>query len=86
MLFRSEVNPTDEKIIRLLGDACFNSGYVEDAQLLYTKLLNLSPEYSSYERSYRLYEQLEDKEMMKNIVDSIKNKFPLCLWVHEIAN
>ncbi|WP_431086425.1 glycosyltransferase [Paenibacillus sp. 8b26] len=81
-----EVNPTDEKIIRLLGDACFNSGYVEDAQLLYTKLLNLSPEYSSYERSYRLYEQLEDKEMMKNIVDSIKNKFPLCLWVHEIAN
>jgi glycosyltransferase involved in cell wall biosynthesis len=81
-----EVNPTDTKIIRLLGDACLNSGYLEDAQLLYTKLLDLCPDYSSYERSYRLYEQLEDKEMMKNIVDSIKNKFPLCLWVHEIAN
>ncbi|WP_311080308.1 glycosyltransferase [Paenibacillus polymyxa] len=81
-----EVNPTEEKIIRLLGDACLNSGYLEDAQLLYTKLLDLSPEYSSYERCYRLYEQLEDKEMMKNIVDSIKNKFPLCLWVHEIGN
>ncbi|WP_440113472.1 glycosyltransferase [Paenibacillus sp. QZ-Y1] len=81
-----EVNPTDTKIIRLLGDACLNSSYLEDAQLLYTKLLDLCPEYSSYERSYRLYEQLEDKEMMNNIVDSIKMKFPLCLWVHELAN
>lgn len=81
-----EANPSDVKIIRLLGDACLNSGYLEDAQLLYTKLLDLSPEYSSYERSYRLYEQLEDKEMMKSIVDSIKNKFPLCLWANEVAN
>jgi len=77
---------TDERIVRLLGDACFNSGYLEDAQLLYTKLLDISPEYSSYEKNYKLYEKLEDKNMMMHIVDSIKIKFPYCLWVHEIAN
>ena len=76
-----EEHPNNVKVIRLLGDTCINCDYLLDAQLFYTKLLQICPEYSSYERCYELYEQLEDDEGKNTIVAEIKARFPQCLWV-----
>ncbi|OZQ78133.1 glycosyltransferase [Paenibacillus odorifer] len=70
-------NPNNVNIIRILGDICLNQNYLEDALLFYSKLLNLCPEYSTYERVYELYEILGDKEEMSKIKITINSKFPL---------
>ncbi|AJS60370.1 glycosyltransferase [Paenibacillus sp. IHBB 10380] len=76
-----EKHPNNVKIIRLLGDTCMNCNYLQDAQLFYTKLLQICPEYSSYERCYELYEKLEDNDGGNIIIERIKDKFQLSMWV-----
>lgn len=78
-----KTNANNIKVIQLLGDMCYKLNYLEDAQLFYSKLLELCPEYSSYERCYMLFEKLDDKENQYIIKESIKESFPLCLWVLE---
>ncbi|MGQ3480902.1 glycosyltransferase [Paenibacillus sp. TY11] len=78
-----ETNPNNLKVIQLLGDVCFKLNYFEDTQLFYTKLLDLCPEYSSYERCYILSEKIDDHISASNIKQRIKQKFPLALWVLE---
>ncbi|WP_418026707.1 glycosyltransferase [Paenibacillus sp. JJ1722] len=80
-LFKTNAN--NIKVIQLLGDMCYKLNYLEDAQLFYSKLLELCPEYSSYERCYMLFEKLDDKENQYILKESIKKSFPLCLWVLE---
>lgn len=76
-----EEQPNNIKVVRLLGDICFQSDYLDDAQLFYSKLLDLNSHYSSYERCYKLCEKLEDENSGKNIKDEIKKRFPLSNWV-----
>ncbi|WIV18899.1 glycosyltransferase [Paenibacillus polygoni] len=67
--------------IELLGDVCFISGYKEDAEILYNRLVKLRPNYRSYERIYKFYVSLEDQHKMSDIIKKIKLKFPQVSWV-----
>ncbi|MNC43389.1 hypothetical protein D3C81_2247350 [compost metagenome] len=64
-----------------MGDICLRESYLEDAQLFYSKLLNLNSEYSTYERCYDLYEKCEDVQGMKVIKEEINRHFPLADWI-----
>lgn len=75
-----EEQPNNPEVVRLLGDVCFKAGYLQDAQLLYSKLLELKPEYSSYERCYDIYAATEDSEGMQTLKDEIERKFHLAMW------
>lgn len=76
-----EKKPNSSSLVSLLGDICLKTGYLQDAQLFYTKLLEIKPEYSSYERCYDLYEVSENVQGMRVIKEEIKCKFPLATWV-----
>lgn len=78
-----EQQPNNATVIRMLGDLCYRNHYLEDAQLFYSKLLNLDPQYSSYERSYDLYENLREFENAKKIRREISQAFPLANWARE---
>ncbi|MCW3795511.1 glycosyltransferase [Paenibacillus sp. LS1] len=77
-------SPNNLEVIRLLGDLCFRNGYLEDAELFYTKLLNLDSSYEVYERNFRLYEKKNEKQDMMRIGNEIIEKFPAVSWVHEL--
>ncbi|WP_054957465.1 glycosyltransferase [Paenibacillus dakarensis] len=77
-----ELYPNDKRIITLLGDICFYMNYLEDAQLFYTKLLDQSPEYSTYERCYDLFHKLNEGESAQNIKFVMKNLYPLSNWAN----
>ncbi|WP_049825078.1 glycosyltransferase family 2 protein [Paenibacillus sp. 1-18] len=77
-----ERQPRNSLLVRLLGDVCLKSGYLQDAQLFYSRLLELKPEYSSYERCFNLYEALDDSEGMGVIKAEIKKKFRFSDWVN----
>ncbi|UNL94669.1 family 2 glycosyl transferase [Paenibacillus polymyxa] len=76
-----EIYPRNVRIIELLGDICLSSKYYQDAQLFYTKLLELCDDYDAYERAYELYERVDDQISKSSILEQIKLKFPLCAWV-----
>ncbi|WP_058830200.1 glycosyltransferase [Paenibacillus polymyxa] len=80
-----EKYPREIKVIRLLGDICLSKGYLQDAELFYAKLLELYSKYSSYERCFDLYERLEDNQSSARICESIKDKFPLCIWASKLS-
>ncbi|MEK4210441.1 glycosyltransferase [Paenibacillus sp. FSL R10-2788] len=73
--------PNNISVLRLLGDCCLRVGYLEDAQLFYSELLNLNSDYSTYERCYDLYEKCQDVQGMKVIKGEIKKYFPLAEWI-----
>ncbi|MEK8209766.1 glycosyltransferase [Paenibacillus sp. FSL L8-0696] len=73
--------PSNIDVLRLLGDCCLRAGYLEDAQLFYSKLLNLNSAYSTYERCYDLYEKYQDVQGMKVMKGEIKKHFPLAEWI-----
>lgn len=75
-----EIYPNDQRIITLLGDICMQMNYLEDAQILYGKLLELSNQYSDYERCYDLFEKSNDLSNMENLRMMIAASFPLCDW------
>lgn len=75
-----EKNPNHVNVIKLLGDVCYQSNYLDDAQLFYAKLLELNPQYSTYERCYKLYEKLQDAISALNVKNEINTKFPLAVW------
>lgn len=77
-IFEEQSNTQDT--IRLLGDLCYRNGYIDDAQLFYTKLLSIDPQYSSYERSYKLLENHNDPISAMNIKKEIAQRFPLANW------
>ncbi|WP_348620778.1 glycosyltransferase [Paenibacillus polymyxa] len=72
-----EQYPRNVRVVELLGDVCLSSEYLQDAQLFYAKLLDLCPDYSSYERAYALSEKTGDKMDVYKIEESIKLRFPL---------
>lgn len=78
-----ERQPRNVEIVKLLGDLCMRSQYYEDAKLFYTKLFELSDEYSSYERLYQLSVVNSDQEEEESLRLTISKKFPLCLWTSE---
>ncbi|MGG1939100.1 glycosyltransferase [Paenibacillus polymyxa] len=75
-----EQHPRNISIIKMLGDACLSSEYYQDAQLFYTKLLEVSDDYVAYERAYELYEKVDDKVASKSVLSQMIYKFPLCSW------
>ncbi|MFF2018096.1 glycosyltransferase [Paenibacillus sp. NPDC058177] len=75
-----EEQPNNIKLLRLIGDTCLKAGYLEDAQLFYSKLLDVNSEYSSYERCYDLYEKSQDVQGMRVIKEEIRKYFPLANW------
>ncbi|NMI03905.1 glycosyltransferase [Paenibacillus sp. SZ31] len=77
-------SPNNPEVIRLLGDLCFRNGYLEDAEMFYTKLLNLDSSYEVYERNFCLYEKKNDKQGMGKVGNEIIEKFPAVSWVHEL--
>ncbi|GAB1157982.1 hypothetical protein YWY31_40070 [Paenibacillus illinoisensis] len=77
-----ERQPRNVEIVKLLGDLCTRSQYYEDAKLFYAKLLELSDEYSSYERLYLLSVVNSDQEE-ESLRKTISQKFPLCLWANK---
>ncbi|KLU57495.1 hypothetical protein EL84_02995 [Paenibacillus sp. VT-400] len=75
--------PNNVQLVRLLGDLCLRNGYMEDTQLFFSKLLTMDSQYSSYERSFKLYEKQEDTISCRTIKEEIKNRFRNVLWVRE---
>ncbi|MEK4190997.1 glycosyltransferase [Paenibacillus sp. FSL L8-0494] len=73
--------PYNIKTITLLGDLCLHSGYIEDAHLFYSKLMDLKPDYNTYERCYDCYKKQGDIKAMNILKNEIKRKFPLVSWV-----
>ncbi|USB32837.1 glycosyltransferase [Paenibacillus sp. YPG26] len=78
-IFEEQSNNIDT--LRLLGDLCYRNGYLEDAQLFYSKLLNLTSQYSSYERSYDLLQKMNDFESANEIKQEVIRLFPLANWI-----
>lgn len=73
--------PYNIKTITLLGDLCLHSGYIDDAHLFYSKLMDLKPDYNTYERCYDCYKKQGDIKAMNILKNEIKRKFPLVSWV-----
>ncbi|PJN58904.1 hypothetical protein PAEAM_35550 [Paenibacillus sp. GM1FR] len=73
--------PINVNIIKLLGDICLKTNYIQDAQLFYNKLLTISGEYSSYERIYDLYDKSNNQFEKISISKVIREKFDLCHWL-----
>jgi glycosyltransferase involved in cell wall biosynthesis len=73
-------NPKNPGLIKLLGDVCLRSNYVQDAHLFYTKLVEMCDEYSSYERMYDLYDKSGDNLEKEYLRQAINKKFELCMW------
>jgi glycosyltransferase involved in cell wall biosynthesis len=78
-----KAKPNNVQLVRLLGDLCLRNGYMEDTQLFFSKLLTMDSHYSSYERSFKLYEKQEDTISSRTIKEEIKNRFRNVLWVRE---
>ncbi|AIQ49703.1 hypothetical protein R70723_30350 [Paenibacillus sp. FSL R7-0273] len=79
--------PNNIKVITLLGDLCFQSNYLEDAHLFYTKLMDLKPVYSTYERCYQCYQKQNDIKGMSIMNNEIRQKFPVVTWIdHTYVN
>ncbi|KAF6587334.1 MULTISPECIES: glycosyltransferase [Paenibacillus] len=68
--------PNDVEMVRLLGDLCFRNNYLQDAQLFYSKLLTLDPQYSSYERSLNYFEKINDDDAFYKTKSEINKRFP----------
>ncbi|MNL60017.1 hypothetical protein D3C87_1837920 [compost metagenome] len=75
-----EEQPNHLPLIQLLGDVCYRSGYYQDAQLFYTKLLDMNHDYSTYERCFNLYEKTDDVQGMLALKAEISQNFPLAGW------
>jgi glycosyltransferase involved in cell wall biosynthesis len=75
-----EQYPRNVKTIKLLGDVCLSSEYLQDAQIFYTKLLEVCDDYVAYERAYELYERVNDQVAKNQVLAQINHKFPLCEW------
>lgn len=81
-----EQYPRNIKIIEMLGDACLRSNYIQDAQLFYTKLLEVCDDYVAYERAYELYERVDDQIAKNSVLTQINRKFPFCSWSKQNFN
>lgn len=81
-----EIYPIDQRIITLLGDICMHMDYLEDTQILYGKLLELSNQYSKYERCYDLFEKSNDLNNMESLRQMIAESFPLCDWAQQTSS
>ncbi|AHM68240.1 hypothetical protein LK13_10505 [Paenibacillus polymyxa] len=81
-----EQYPKDVGVIRMLGGVCLDLNYLQDAQLFYTKLLEVSGDYVAYEKSYELYEKVDDEVAMNSVLSQINRKFPLCAWSKQNFN
>lgn len=77
-------NESDININVLLGDLCIRAGYLEDAQLFYTKLIKINSEYSSYERYYNIAEKMNDVTKMEEVKSIILKKYPISKWISVI--
>lgn len=77
-------SPNNPEIVRLLGDLCFRNNYFEDAELFYSKLLNLDSSYEAYERNFRLYENNNDQEAMIKMRKEMMERFPSAAWVQPV--
>lgn len=78
-----KINSNNVVLVRLLGDICYRNNYFEDAQLFYTKLLKLEPQYSSYERNYMLHKAMGNYESSATLKLELMNKFPMVNWMKE---
>ncbi|MDR6720294.1 glycosyltransferase [Paenibacillus sp. 2003] len=76
-----KLHPRNKNIIELLGDVCYRSNYLQDAQLFYSELLELYDNYSSHERMYNVYLKSNDETETNALLTVISEKFKLCLWV-----
>ncbi|WP_221796734.1 glycosyltransferase [Paenibacillus typhae] len=75
-----EEKPANVEVLRSLGDLCCRLGYFDDAEVLYARLMELLPVYSSFESCYSLYEGRRNFEGMRMIWLEIKRLFPLSQW------
>ncbi|WP_042195540.1 glycosyltransferase [Paenibacillus camerounensis] len=72
--------PLSIPVIELLGDLCCKMGYTDDAEVLYARLMELKPVYSSYEKCYDLFESRNNITGMRRIWQKIQQQFPLSQW------
>jgi len=81
-----EVHPNHPDILRVSGDICYRHQQWQDALSFYTKLLEVQPENTSYERLYDLFERTGNPQQAKAIVREMAGKFPLSLWAEAKAS
>ncbi|MHB0861941.1 tetratricopeptide repeat-containing glycosyltransferase family 2 protein [Paenibacillus sp. SEL3] len=81
-----EQNPRNISVINMLGEVCLALNYLQDAQLFYTKLLEVSENYVAYEKTYELYKKVDDEVAMNSVLSQINRKFPLCAWSKQNFN
>lgn len=75
-----EEKPANVVILKILGDLCCKLGYFDDAEVLYARLMELLPVYSSFESCFNLYEGKRNFKGMRVIWQEIKRLFPLSQW------
>ncbi|MFD1139403.1 glycosyltransferase [Paenibacillus urinalis] len=69
------------EIIESLGDICFQSNYLEDAWLLYSKILNKTNKYSTYQNCYDIAVRTSNIDLMNSIRSEMLEKFPDSAWI-----
>ncbi|KUP23872.1 glycosyltransferase family 2 protein [Paenibacillus sp. DMB5] len=75
-----EEKPANVEVLKILGDLCLRLGHLDDAEVLYARLMELLPVYSSFESCYSLYENKRNIKGMRVIWHEIKRLFPLSQW------
>ena len=74
-------DPMNIEAISLLGDISYKNSQLEDAWFLYKKSMDLSNEYSAYEKAYNVLNKLNQVEQKEQLRTIIRNQFPLAKWV-----
>ncbi|MFD2703191.1 glycosyltransferase [Paenibacillus shunpengii] len=73
--------PNNIKVIELLGDLCLNNNHLDDAIVLYSKLMKISPRYSTLERCYNAYKKVGDSKSIQVIKERIEKNYKYVKWI-----
>ncbi|MGG4049606.1 glycosyltransferase [Paenibacillus favisporus] len=72
-----------ESMIRLLGDICVKLNYFQDAVLFYSRLVQISNEYSAYERLFQMLLQSNELSKASELRQFMISQFPGAQWIRQ---
>ncbi|MFZ5968971.1 MAG: glycosyltransferase [Bacillota bacterium] len=72
--------PSNNKAVGLLADICVRRNHLEDAGILYDRLLQNSRQISDYEKMTVYYEGINDQKRLRIVREKAKVLFPLSIW------
>lgn len=74
-------NQNNSEVIEPLADTCFMKRQYIEALAFYNRAIIVNSRYELFEKTFYVYEALNDKEGIKMIKTKIRQLYPLCMWV-----